>query len=93
MAVTQKDEKSAVMVEHVDNKLTLSPSEPEELKPVHEEQLDRFGAHAKTDPKEIALVKKLDLYMLVCVEITTTFWLSLILCAANSMAHVLSQLP
>lgn len=29
------------------------------------EQVDEFGAHAKTDPKEIALVKKLDRYILV----------------------------
>ncbi|KAJ8106034.1 hypothetical protein ONZ43_g7198 [Nemania bipapillata] len=28
------------------------------------EQPDRFGAYAKVDPKEIALVKKLDLYMM-----------------------------
>lgn len=31
------------------------------------EKVDEFGAHAKTDPKEIALVKKLDFYMLVCL--------------------------
>lgn len=29
------------------------------------EKVDEFGAHQKTDPKEIALVKKLDRYMLV----------------------------
>lgn len=29
------------------------------------QQPDRFGSFAKTDPKEIALVKKLDWYMLV----------------------------
>ncbi len=29
------------------------------------EQPDRFGSYAKVNPKEIALVKKLDLYMLV----------------------------
>jgi hypothetical protein len=29
------------------------------------EQPDRFGSYAKVDPKEIALVKKLDLYMMV----------------------------
>lgn len=29
------------------------------------EKVDEFGAHAKTDPKEIALVKKLDWYMMV----------------------------
>ena len=27
--------------------------------------VDKFGAHIKTDPKEIALVRKLDIYMLV----------------------------
>ncbi|KAK7755721.1 hypothetical protein SLS62_002333 [Diatrype stigma] len=30
----------------------------------HVQQPDRFGSFAKTDPKEIALVKKLDWYML-----------------------------
>ncbi|KAM0322146.1 hypothetical protein ACHAQA_009634 [Verticillium albo-atrum] len=30
----------------------------------HHENLDQFGAHKKTDPREIALVKKLDRYML-----------------------------
>ncbi|KAI6778148.1 uncharacterized protein J7T54_007194 [Emericellopsis cladophorae] len=30
----------------------------------HAEAVDQFGAHKKTDPKEIALVKKLDRYML-----------------------------
>ena len=29
------------------------------------EKVDKFGAHTKTDPREIALVKKLDMYMLV----------------------------
>lgn len=29
------------------------------------EKVDHFGAHTKTDPKEIALVRKLDIYMLV----------------------------
>lgn len=29
------------------------------------EQPDRFGSYAKVNPKEIALVKKLDLYMMV----------------------------
>jgi hypothetical protein len=30
------------------------------------EKVDRFGAHEKTNPKELALVKKLDRYILVC---------------------------
>ncbi|KAF2827773.1 putative MFS transporter [Ophiobolus disseminans] len=36
----------------------------EPLKPEHGGELDKFGAAAKTDPAEIALVKKIDLYML-----------------------------
>ena len=32
-----------------------------------EVQVDRFGSAAKTDPKEIALVRKLDLYLMVCM--------------------------
>lgn len=31
----------------------------------HTEKMDEFGSHAKTDPLEIALVKRLDWYMLV----------------------------
>lgn len=31
----------------------------------HGERLDRFGSAAKTDPREIALVKKIDLYLMV----------------------------
>jgi hypothetical protein len=38
------------------------------LKSTDEEKVDEFGAHAKTDPKEIALVRKLDMYMLVKVS-------------------------
>jgi hypothetical protein len=66
MSVTQTDEKTATMVEHVDNKLEPTISEGGVMKPIgNEEQLDRFGARAKTDPVEIALVKKLDWYMMV----------------------------
>lgn len=39
----------------------------EPLKPVNGVEFDRFGAAAKTDPAEIALVKKIDLYMMVSV--------------------------
>lgn len=34
-------------------------------KSANAEKVDEFGAHTKTDPREIALVKKLDWYMLV----------------------------
>jgi hypothetical protein len=33
------------------------------------DKVDEFGAHAKTDPREIALVKKLDKYILVSTSI------------------------
>jgi hypothetical protein len=40
------------------------------LKPIP--QYDKFGSAAKTDPREIALVKKIDLYMMVgpCMQYT-----------------------
>ena len=51
-------------VEHVDNK--FEPSVFEAEKGVENgEQLDRFGAWAKSNPLEIALVRKLDIYMMV----------------------------
>jgi hypothetical protein len=39
----------------------------EPLKPGYGIELDKFGAAVKTDPAEIALVKKIDLYMMVSV--------------------------
>jgi hypothetical protein len=45
---------------------TLSVAEHDE-KPVPKyEKTDYSGAHEKTDPKEIALVKKLDRWIMVC---------------------------
>lgn len=32
------------------------------------DKVDEFGAHAKTDPREIALVKKLDKYIIVSIQ-------------------------
>ncbi|KAJ0363647.1 hypothetical protein COL154_005507 [Colletotrichum chrysophilum] len=63
MAVSQqpqvdphKDPETCV-VDHVDDQ--------EDLKPVDERrQPDKFGSVDKVDPKEIALVKKLDLYLM-----------------------------
>lgn len=37
--------------------------------PKNFQQPDRFGSFAKVDPKEIALVKKLDWHMMVCISI------------------------
>jgi hypothetical protein len=39
----------------------------EPLKPDYGVELDKFGATVKMDPAEIALVKKVDLYMMVSV--------------------------
>lgn len=46
--------------EHID---TVSVND-HPLKPQHEE-LDKFGASLVKSPEEVALVKKLDLYMMV----------------------------
>lgn len=35
------------------------------------ERHDRFGSVAKTDPKEIALVRKIDLYLMVREDLQT----------------------
>ena len=56
------EEKTMQVVEHVDNKLEPSMTDPE--KPIVV-GVDRFGAYAKTDPIEIALVRKIDMVMMV----------------------------
>ena len=48
--------------EHID---TISVND-QPLKPQHEE-LDKFGAALVKSPAEIALVKKLDRWMMVCM--------------------------
>lgn len=48
--------KNEGQVEHIDHT-------DEILKPTP--QYDRFGSAAKTNPREIALVKEIDLYMMV----------------------------
>ncbi|KAJ3521927.1 hypothetical protein NM208_g13080 [Fusarium decemcellulare] len=53
-SINPKDE---AIVDHVDFQDDIK-------KPADEEQHDKFGSHVKTDPKEIALVKKLDLYLM-----------------------------
>ncbi|KAJ4358699.1 uncharacterized protein N0V89_003283 [Didymosphaeria variabile] len=52
----QHELKPSVSVEHID--------ELHKPKPHDVAEIDKFGAAAKTDPEEIALVKKLDLYMM-----------------------------
>lgn len=43
----------------------MSSDEPQKPMPTVE-KVDYSGAHEKTDPREIALVKKLDLWIMVC---------------------------
>lgn len=58
----ETDDKFAQMerIEHVET------TDNELVKPKME-KVDEFGAHSKTDPREIALVKKIDWYILVSV--------------------------
>ena len=60
--------KSKNSTEHID---TISVND-QPLKPQHEE-LDKFGASLVKSPAEVALVKKLDLYMMVCAPTPWTF--------------------
>jgi hypothetical protein len=44
---------------------------------VAKDKVDEFGGHTKVDPKEIGLVKRLDLYMLVCAPLSARLCLPL----------------
>jgi len=58
------------------------------------DKVDEFGAHAKTDPREIALVKKLDKYILVRSSLCHwNIFLFLTGDEAYAMVHVPFQLP
>lgn len=49
---------------HIEQVTTTNDDEP--IKPVME-KVDEFGAHDKTDPREIRLVRKMDWYIMVGV--------------------------
>lgn len=57
-ATTSHDDKNTIS--HVE-----APDDDDVQKPDSGEKVDEFGASAKTDPREIALVKKLDWHMMV----------------------------
>jgi len=69
MASTIKDDKTMEVVEHIDHKFEPSLADPE--KSIGAE-VYKFGAHAKTDPVEIALVRKLDTFIMVSFGMTTS---------------------
>ncbi|KAL6352420.1 hypothetical protein LRP88_14187 [Fusarium phalaenopsidis] len=56
-ATNTTNPKDEATVDHVDFQEDI-------MKPTDVEQHDKFGSHAKTDPKEVALVKKLDMYLM-----------------------------
>lgn len=62
MAAAHKDDglPQKTSVEHVDSISVVDPP----LKPLQHVELDKFGAAKKSDPREIALVRKMDLYLL-----------------------------
>lgn len=57
------------------------------------DKVDEFGAHAKTDPREIALVKKLDKYIIVSIQTLDGQPIPSNKLLAHAVAHVLVQLP
>lgn len=57
-ATTSHDDKDAIS--HIEAR-----DQDDIQKPVNGEKVDEFGASTKTDPREIALVKKLDWHMMV----------------------------
>ena len=69
MADYKVDEKVMASSHHIDNR---EPSiaddeklQAEKVAAQNAEHLDKFGAWAKSNPAEIALVRKLDIYMMV----------------------------
>jgi hypothetical protein len=58
------------------------------------DKVDYSGAHEKTDPKEIALVKKLDRWIMVgdLPDVPRKMVMLTLGCLANVVEHVLAQL-
>ncbi|KAI8165908.1 putative transporter [Colletotrichum sp. SAR 10_70] len=63
MAAPRKSEEGKADVSQMERVLTAG-SLGDVDKPNQDSKVDEFGAHTKTDPKEIALVKKIDWYIL-----------------------------
>lgn len=61
MQTTTVDEKPKASVKHAETQPDLS--DQKELQT--NDELDRFGSYTKVDPVEIALVRKLDIHMMV----------------------------
>lgn len=63
---SSQDKVAVNQMEHV-----FTTDDPALMKQPVIEKVDEFGAHTKTDPKEIALVRKIDWYILVSVDTHT----------------------
>ncbi|KAI1048824.1 hypothetical protein LB505_012867 [Fusarium chuoi] len=81
--------------EHIERALDTVESRPNDdaifSKFPKMDKVDEFGAHAKTDPREIALVKKLDKYILSQATCSSTesshlgTWLASVLLGLSSV--------
>lgn len=63
------NEKNTATTEHIDESIEPDLAGvmlAEKVAAENEQHLDKFGAWAKSNPLEIALVRKLDWYMMVC---------------------------
>ena len=81
--VEPTDEKPTI-VAHLEDKSELGPDK-------HAGAVDYTGAEAKTDPEEIALVRKIDWRLMVRIVILDVDTAANVI-VANIMCHVLPQL-
>lgn len=81
--VEPTDEKPTI-VAHLEDKSELGPDK-------HAGAVDYTGAEAKTDPEEIALVRKIDWRLMVCIVIEDVDTAANVM-VADIMCHVLPQL-
>lgn len=81
--VEPTDEKPTI-VAHLEDKSELGPDK-------HAGVVDYTGAEAKTDPEEIALVRKIDWRLMVRIADTDVGKAANVI-VANTMRHVLPQL-
>ena len=70
----------------------MTNDEPQKPAAIFEKQ-DYSGAHEKTDPAEIALVKKLDRWIMVSASERVMAEATGLTSVAHALEHVLAQLP
>jgi hypothetical protein len=66
--ILTKEKEHEATQNHITPVDTMQNGEVKNLKLPVMERVDKFGAHAKTDPREIKLVKKLDWYIMVSLK-------------------------